>query len=338
MEYKKGQWYEVFGNFPATRYLKFKEKRNREVYFTGRIRRDYNDFEDKTDYTTVLENEYMKEVSLEVISPYLPEGHPDKLPEKDKYYYVEQDSFFMIGKVDIPLNEEDSDKDIFRGSCHYFIAKGYQSLHRGESWCYKDYNRTFRLATQEEIDWLEYCNKIDKYVTKEEFLKQTKIMKKEPFTIEGPESLKRAFVEEVNTFHRTGEHCCAISAEGNYSRYLGCYKEHLTLTDIKEKRHFKLPQDWDKAIQACKDFWKVKTKKSLYFGDVEFICDKEAKAAATSYGKVTLEDIEKIFDHLYHTPKLVGYSLDLRGTTELIFGCKKGKITELEAIADFLRS
>lgn len=161
-------------------------------------------------------------------------------------------------------------------------------------------------------------------------------MKKQRFTIEGPESLKKAFVEEVNTFHFTGEHCCAISVDGNYSEYLKCYKEYLTVTDIKEERHFKLPQDWDKAIQACRDFWKVETKKSLYFGDVEFICNKETKAAATSYGKVTLEDIEKIFDHLYHTPELAGYSLNL-STTELIFGCKIGKLTELEAIADFLR-
>lgn len=342
MEYKKGQWYEVFGNFPITKYLKFKKKEDGKVFFTERITRDYDDFEDKIDYTTVLENEYMKEVSLEVISPYLPEGHPDKLPEKNKYYYVEQDKFFMIGKVDIPLNKEDSDKDIFRGSCHYFIARGYQSLHRGESWCYKDYNRTFRLATQEEIDWLEYCNRVDKYITKKEFLNQTKIMRKEDFTIEGPESLKKAFVEEVNTFHSTGKHCWFISIDGDYSRHLECYKEYLTLTEIKEERHFKLPQDWDKAIQACKDFWKVGTKKSLYFGDVEFYCNKETKAAATSYGKVTLEDIEKVIDYVKNPPKLAGYSLDTRianlSDSKIKIGCAVGRLNDLQVIADFLKS
>lgn len=167
-------------------------------------------------------------------------------------------------------------------------------------------------------------------------------MEKQRFTIEGPESLKKAFVEEVNTFHFTGKHCYAISVDGNYSEYLGCYKEYLTITDIKEERHFKLPQDWDKAIQACRDFWKVETKKSLYFGDVEFICNKKTKAAATSYGKVTLEDIEEVIDHVYNPPKLVNYLLELgitdHATCNIQFGCKVGKLAELEAIADFLRS
>ena len=167
-------------------------------------------------------------------------------------------------------------------------------------------------------------------------------MEKQGFTIEGPESLKKAFVEEVNTFHFTGKHCHTINVDGDYSGYLECYKEYLAITDIKEERHFKLPQDWDKAIQACKDFWKIETKKSLYFGDVEFICDKETKAAATSYGKVTLEDIEEVIDYVYNPPKLTNYPLKINitdyATCNVRFGCKVGKLTELEAIANFLRS
>lgn len=263
-------------------------------------------------------------------------------PEKDKYYYVEEDEFFMIGKIDVPLTEEDSNEATFRGSCHYFIARDHQSLHRGGSWCYKDYNRTFRLATQKEINWLEYCNKIDEYVTKEEFLKQPKIMKKQEFTIEGPVSLKKAFIEEVNTFHFTGKHCGAIEDGTCMDNHLSVYREFLTLSNNKYDLHFKLPQDWDKAIQACKDFWKVGTKKSLYFGDVKFVCDKETKTAATSYGKVTLEDIKEVIDYIYNPPKLAGYPLDVNitdyATCTIKFGCRVGKLAELEAIADFLRS
>ena len=167
-------------------------------------------------------------------------------------------------------------------------------------------------------------------------------MGKQRFTIEGPESLKKAFVEEVNTFHFTGEHCHTISVDGNYSGYLECCTEYLTVTDIKEERHFKLPQDWDKAIQACRDFWKVETKKSLYFGDVEFICNKETKAAATSYGKVTLEGIEEVIEYIENPPKLAGYSLDTRianlSGSKIKIGCVVGRLSDLQAIADFLRS
>jgi len=260
-----------------------------------------------------------------------------KLPEKNKYYYVEEGNFFMIGKVDVPLNEEDSSKDIFKGSCHYFIARGYQSLYRGESWCYKDYNRTFRLATQEEIDWLEYCNKIDKYVTKEEFLKQTKIMKKEDFSFEGPESLKKAFGEELGLVP-TSSYSWEYMTSGSPK-----FHKNICGTLSKEAVHFILPQDWDKAIKYAKEFYvEEETKKSLYFGDVEFICDKEAKAAATSYGKVTLEDIEEVIDYIHNPPKLAGYPLEMNITDDatytIKFGCKVGKLAELEAIADFLRS
>lgn len=178
-------------------------------------------------------------------------------------------------------------------------------------------------------------------------------MKKENFTIEGPESLKKAFVEEVNTFHSTGKHCAAIH-DGDYmDSYLCVYKEFLTITDQKESKHFKLPQDWDKAIQACKDFWKVEPKKSLYFGDVEFICDKEAKTAATSYGKVTLDQIENFIGYIENPPTIAGYSLTVHSLNSdnhtnleslvqsdkatLGIGCKRGTLHELKTIANFLR-
>ena len=157
-------------------------------------------------------------------------------------------------------------------------------------------------------------------------------MKKKDFSFEGPESLKKAFGEELEL---------VPTSSYNYQYMTSAdpiFHKNICGSWSKETVHFILPQDWDKAIKYAKEFYaEEETKKSLYFGDVEFICDKKAKAAATSYGKVTLEEIEKVFDHLYHTPKLVGYALDLRSTTELIFGCKKGKLAELEAIADFLR-
>jgi len=93
--------------------------------------------------------------------------------EEDEYYYVEEDSFWMIGKVSVG-NNGDNRGTALRGDCYYAINPNNE-LRINDSWCYSDTSRTFRKATEEEIKWLERCNEEGKYISKKEALKEYKV-------------------------------------------------------------------------------------------------------------------------------------------------------------------
>ena len=87
--------------------------------------------------------------------------------EDNKYYFVKDGGFWMIGKVSIGNNGDNTEKSL-RGKVYYSITS--QNYINGESvWCYQDEGRTFRKATPEEIFWLETC------VENRKFIKKSKI-------------------------------------------------------------------------------------------------------------------------------------------------------------------
>lgn len=95
--------------------------------------------------------------------------------EENEYYYVEEDDFWMIGKVS-KGNNGNNDDSTLRGDCYYMISQDKEYI-KEDSWCYSDKNRTFRKATPDEIEWLELCHKAGKFLTKEQIKKYNKYSK-----------------------------------------------------------------------------------------------------------------------------------------------------------------
>jgi hypothetical protein len=75
-------------------------------------------------------------------------------------------------------------------------------------------------------------------------------MKKQPFTIEGSVALKKALVEETGVRVFDEDSC----TEWNY---LQCDTDFLGLQGCKTQLpiHYQLPEDWNAAVQAVKDFF-----------------------------------------------------------------------------------
>ena len=88
---------------------------------------------------------------------------------------------------------------------------------------------------------------------------------------------------------------------------------------------------------------KVSTK-TLNFGKVAFTIKKGNNFATTIYGEVTKKQIQDAIEYIKNPPRLTGYPLsihvgsnynnigDENNSFQIGFGCKAGKLSELEAI------
>lgn len=96
--------------------------------------------------------------------------------------------------------------------------------------------------------------------------------------------------------------------------------------------HLNLPKEiveqWEPVYEE--------TSKELYFGKVKFTIKKGDNFATTEYGKVTKEEISKVFEYFNNPPALVcgkyQLKLDLHNDYEIKFGCQSGTLGELRAI------
>ena len=90
--------------------------------------------------------------------------------EENCYYKVVEDEFWMVGKVSVG-NNGNSNENLLRGRCHYLIDSDEEFV-KNRNWCYKDTNRTYQKLSpnSDEVQWLEACNKANKYIPKEEVL------------------------------------------------------------------------------------------------------------------------------------------------------------------------
>ena len=88
------------------------------------------------------------------------------LMEIGLYYRVDAGDFWMIGNFS-SLNLSDSDYSL-RGLARPFINKqgSYSSI---STWAFNNEQRSFKLATAEEIKWLQACESKGKFITKEKF-------------------------------------------------------------------------------------------------------------------------------------------------------------------------
>ena len=102
--------------------------------------------------------------------------------KEGEIYYVNHDTFWMIGLVTEP-NNGDNTSDSFRGKATHICSE--KEFNKNSVWCYKAKNRTNRLATPEEKHWLETCIKLNRFVSFEEAMESfpKEVIKVKPFDI-----------------------------------------------------------------------------------------------------------------------------------------------------------
>ena len=108
-----------------------------------------------------------------------------------------------------------------------------------DSWCYKDTERKFRLATQEEIQWLDACIKAKKYLTKSEAMKkETTDVKYIIFT---PEQQQATIKMACSTWKEilAKEFGATIVLEKNKYVSEEKFKEYLDASTQEQKEKFK---------------------------------------------------------------------------------------------------
>lgn len=178
-KFEVGKWYEI--NYPCID-KKFIVKAPNNWMCT-------NNIENKVYYPDgSFSNDkiILREVSIEEIQQYLPDGHEDKIIkytlEEGEYYKVVEDDYWMIGRVS-KGNNGDNDGLLLRGDCSYSIdSNGDYDV--DEDWCYYDEEdgRVVRNFTKlskdsDKVMWLEACYNAGKYLTKKEALKPKSTIK-----------------------------------------------------------------------------------------------------------------------------------------------------------------
>lgn len=126
----------------------------------------------------------------------------------------------------------------------------------------KELIRVSRVNEGHETEYIEnsfsqrYSRNHFRKATKEEIIEKLSLnqMKRQDFTIGGTQALKEAFIKDGN-----------FKLYGNKSinyKYLASdyYSDDLAGHSTKKEIHFQLPQDWDKAMEYVKDFFKLEFK------------------------------------------------------------------------------
>ena len=126
--------------------------------------------------------------------------------------------------------------------------------------------------------------------------------------------------------------------KGDYSQYKEAAKYIATTTnDYTEDSFYMNSIVYDNFKKAgVLDLWfePVYESKELYFGKVKFTIHEGY--ADTEYGKVTKEEISKVFDYISDAPGLVNGKhklvMPIHDYSKIKFGCQEGTVKELEDI------
>lgn len=210
-----------------------------------------------------------------------------------------------------------------------------------EFWLYSDSNTMWAspkyvsIASDieyTEIDWNTFQENVLNKVNKSNEIKKPSTMNEFEFSVEGSESLKKAFAEEVGVKFYTPE-----SIDYNY---IG-YQEERTLQGWSGKsrnKHFSLPEDWNDAISFAKKAYGI--KKEIYFGDLKLTITQGNDYADTEYGKIYKADIEKVVTMFDKKIRILGYYLKVNDidNIKVSFGCKTDTIGKAREILEMFNS
>lgn len=174
--FEVGKWYNIRYNYSNSNYnLVFKVNKcdHDSVYFDNRqyysnTDKGWYNFFDKISFKD-LNNLIYDQLSLEEIQQYLPDGHVDKIKNNSltidgEYYsvtYPSQGMYIFIASGDNRIVRS------INNTTKYFSVSSNMSTSNG----FIDY----KLATKEEKQWLESCIKANKFISKEEALKETEM-------------------------------------------------------------------------------------------------------------------------------------------------------------------
>ena len=183
-----------------------------------------------------------KEVSIEEIQQYLPEDHVDKLVK------IPEKWFIRTNKDTEPIVTEYMEKVHGISFNNYHLGKGWGFTNSAEvDKCLIHYNSK-SPAGYTEISFEFFKNNI---------LKSSKNMNtKQNFSISGSLALKKAFVEEVGLLTLSQN-----SVNTNLTAWdSGKGLQGGTLVPSSDTVLFNLPEDWDKALEYVKEYFKEESK------------------------------------------------------------------------------
>lgn len=200
--FEVGKWYKVTNSIYDW-YSKFKELIDDRFYFSDIIdigKKEYsNSIKGNLGSYFNLSCTFTLLTDLSIIQEFLPEGHVDEIKKNNsltidgEYYsttYLNQGTYIFIASGD--------NKKVTRlnDQINRFTTNSDLSTSNG----FKEY----KLATQEEKDWLNACIKANKFISKEEALK--------PKYIQGCDSYEEIWIPKV------GDYLYLISGTGNTAK------------------------------------------------------------------------------------------------------------------------
>lgn len=278
-----------------------------------------------TDYNCSLKD-FKNSPKLLTIDEFIELSKPievSKLPEKwrvfvKKYEDIEEYLIEKYGKVD-----------------KWFTAT------KGEFWLYSDSNTMWAspkyvsIASDieyTEIDWNTFQENVLNKFNKSNEIKKPSTMNEFEFSVEGSESLKKAFAEEVRVKF--------YSPDSIDYPYIG-YQDEKTLqgwTGKSTNRHFSLPEEWNDAVEFAKKAYIE--KKTIYFGDLKLTIARGDDYATTVSGKIYKADIEKVVKMFDNEIKIHGYPLKVNDVDNIkvSFGCKTDTISKVKEILEMFNS
>ena len=184
-------------------------------------------------------------------------GKLDFVKIENKAWSLPYDVFTLYKEKDkFVLPEE---WEIMRDKNNYLVINAWMNKHHNrEPKNYGYYEDDHGIVNN--VNLHKSCSKEYTEITFEQFkeyvLNQPKqeTMKKEDFTIEGSEALKKAFVEEsgltdnyLTPWNTSAYMCARAGGQKGFDAVL--------LKGSTRPNHFVLPQDWDKALQYVKEFF-----------------------------------------------------------------------------------
>ena len=182
--------------------------------------------------------EYSYAYSDEMIEG-LAEEQSDRL-ENNLIYHSEDTNgdFWMIGRV---LDSSIENLHSSQLNCKALIINSNKEF-RTCNWCYKSSSRNYRLANVDETKWFEACEKANKFIPKEEALKeQSKFEVGKWYTNGKKEYTKLHHVHRDELLYGTDFIYSGSYKLGGGDSWYGTVKDYYLLTDLSEIQQY-LPE------------------------------------------------------------------------------------------------
>jgi len=180
-------------------------------------------------------------------------------------------------------------------------------------------------------------------------VKDMKVEAPKTFLVKGDSKhLLKACLDEILEL---GYEKCKLCENREPERFFSCniiqvgdrttlenYKEiyiNNDLTKTEADITFTLPQNYTKAIEHAKEsinspYWTQSKVKKMKFGSLEVEVTPGLGYVQIAEGKVTKEDLKRVYDWFTNTPKILGYNLTANfNNQEIAFGCKKGTVQQI---------